>query len=325
MKTTILFPFLALAAVLHAGPGHDHDEEPVTAAPASGPVRLTETMVRNLDLQTAEVELRTLEKSFPVLGHVEADQTRVTAVAARVPGRVTRLAVHEGQPVRAGDFLLEIEARVAAEPPPRLAFTAPRDGVILDLPLGVGDPADPAASLVTVADLGEVFAVAAVPEGQVGAVAPGQRVRVRPVAGGEDVLAGEVARTAARMDRETGTLRVFVRVANPDGRLRPGQRVRLAFVTADSAAAVVVPRGAVLGEGGDLFVFRQLPDAPHTYERTPVVVGLRDDRHIEIIEGVLPGDLVVTRGHYQLQFVGAGAAKIEDDHGHDHGPGGHQH
>jgi multidrug efflux pump subunit AcrA (membrane-fusion protein) len=103
-------------------------------------------------------------------------------------------------------------------------------------------------------------------------------------------------------------------------------RTQLSFVVEESEAAVVVPREAVLGENGDFFVFRQIMTAPFAYERTPVVVGLRDDRFIEIVDGVLPGDRVVTRGNYQLQYVGGGAAaKIEDDHGHSHGPGGHQH
>ena len=93
----------------------------------------------------------------------------------------------------------------------------------------------------------------------------------------------------------------------------------------EAVHAVVVPRAAVLGEMGDLFVFRQVTTAPFAYERTPVVVGLRGARDIEIIEGVLPGDRVVTRGNYPLQFVGVGAQKLEDDHGHSHGPGGHKH
>jgi multidrug efflux pump subunit AcrA (membrane-fusion protein) len=102
-------------------------------------------------------------------------------------------------------------------------------------------------------------------------------------------------------------------------------RAQLAFVVGQSETAVVVPRAAVLGENGDLFVFRQLPTAPFAYERTPVVLGWRDDPWVELVDGILPGDRVVTRGNYQLQYVGGGAARIEDDHGHSHGPGGHQH
>jgi multidrug efflux pump subunit AcrA (membrane-fusion protein) len=132
-----------------------------------------------------------------------------------------------------------------------------------------------------------------------------------------------VKTTAASLDRESGTLRVFVHTENPEGRLLPGMRAQLAFIVEETEAAVVVPRAAVLGEAGDLFVYRQVMTAPFTYERTPVAVGSRDDRFIEVIEGVLPGDRVVTRGNYQLQYVGGGGAQtIVDDHGHSHGPDG---
>jgi membrane fusion protein, heavy metal efflux system len=330
MKKSYLSLLLLLPLTLVAGPGHDHGDEPGTnnsAATSTGPVHLTQAMTRNLGLETAEAELRPLEKNFPALGHIDADHSKISALSSRVSGRVTKLAVHAGQRVKEGDFLIEVESRIVADPPPRLNFTAPRSGVVLDLHTVTGNSVDPEKHLLTVADLTEVFAVANVYEGQIGSVRVGQKVRVRPIAFANLVFEGQVARTAASLNRETGTLQVFIRVANADGKLLPGMRTQLAFVTEESEAAVVVPRAALLGEGGDLFVFRQVMTAPFAYERVPVEVGLRDDRFVEIIDGILPGDRVVTRGNYQLQYMGGAgaAAKIEDDHGHSHGPGGHQH
>lgn len=305
---------------------HPHDDAPAAAAPAaSGPVRLTAAMVRNLDLQTAEVEMRPIEKSFSALGTIEPEPGKVAAITSRVAGRVTQLAVHDGQQVKAGDVLLEVESRVVAEAPPRITFRAPMDGVVLATNVVLGDAVEPDMALVTLIDLSEVDVVARVFEGQIGAVKIGQTVRIRTVAHPDQSFVGRVKSTAAGLDAASATLRVFVHVKNSDHKLLPGMRAQLAFVIEESDAAVVVPRAAVLGEGPDIFVFRQIVTAPFTYERTPVVVGLRDDRFIEIVDGVLPGDRVVTRGNYQLQYVGGAAAKIEDDHGHSHGPGGHQH
>jgi multidrug efflux pump subunit AcrA (membrane-fusion protein) len=324
----LLLPLVLLAPALPpapAGPGHAHDATPASASPTQGPVRLTQTMVRNLDLQTAEATLRPLEHTFPALGTVEAVPGQVTAVTSRVAGRVLQVAVREGQRVRAGDLLLEVESRVVADPPPRIAFRAPRDGVILESQILPGGAVEPDRTLLLVADLSTVELVAQVPEARLAAVRPGQAVRIRPVAYPEEIVAGTVQSTAARLSREQGTLRVFVRAANPDGRLLAGMRAHLAFVVGQTETAVVVPRAAVLGENGDLFVFRQLPTAPFAYERTPVVLGWREEPWVELVDGILPGDRVVTRGNYQLQYVGGGAARIEDDHGHSHGPGGHQH
>ncbi len=323
--------FLALFLTAFAGlaaQDHKHSHADAPAAPgaaASGPVRLTKAMVDNLGLETAAVELRPMEKTFPALGVVAPRPDRVTAIASRVAGRVTKLHVHEGQRVQAGEVLLEVESRIVADPPPRVIFKAPADGVVLELGVLPGGTVEPERNLLTLADLSTVDVVAQVFEANLGAVRPGQPVRFTVLAHPGLTFSGTVRATAAGLERESGTLRVFVACENRDAKLLPGMRAELAFVTAQTEDAVVVPRAAVLGEMGDLFVFRQVMTAPFAYERTPVVVGLRGARDIEIIEGVLPGDRVVTRGNYPLQFVGVGAQKLEDDHGHSHGPGGHKH
>ena len=308
---------------------HPHDDAPSTqSAPSeSGPVRLTQMMVQNLGLETVEVELRPMEKTFAALGSVDPEPGKVAAIASRVPGRVTKLMVHDGQRVKAGEVLVEVESRVVADPPPRLTFKAPMDGVVLETNVLLGGTVEPDQNLLTIIDLSEVDVVGQVFEAQIGAVKVGQSVRIKPIAFPDVTFTGKVKTTAANLNRDTGTLRVFVHTENPEGKLLPGMRAQLAFITDETEAAVVVPREAVLGEAGDLFVYRQIMTAPFAYARTPVVVGMRDDRFIEIIEGVLPGDRVVTRGNYQLQYVsgGGGSQKIEDDHGHSHGPGGHKH
>lgn len=321
--------FLCVAAGVSAQEHkHPHDDAPGTQAATaqSGPVRLTKTMVDNLGLETAEVKLEPMEKTFRALGSVDPEPGKVAAIASRVAGRVTKLTVHDGQRVKAGDVLLEVESRVVADPPPRLTFKAPIDGVVLETSVLLGGAVEPDRNLVTIVDLSQVDVVAQVFEAQVSAVQPGQTVRIEALAYPDRTFTGKVRTTAANLERNTGTLRVFVHTGNPEGKLLPGMRAQLSFITAQIEDAVIVPREAVLGEAGDLFVYRQIVTAPFAYERTPVVVGLRNDRYIEIIEGVLPGDRVVTRGNYQLQYAGGGGLqKIEDDHGHSHGPGGHQH
>lgn len=326
---------LSLFAVLSVMPqfvaaqdhGHSHDDVPAPAsgAESSAVVQLTPVMVRNLDLQSSEVELSSIELTFPALGRVEPEPSKIKAITSRVAGRITQLDVHDGQRVKAGERLFEVESRVVADPPPRLTFPAPIDGAVYETHVVTGDAVEPNNTLVTLIDLAEVDVVARVFEAQIRDVHLGQTVRIRSLARPEEVVTGSVKTIAANVDHASGTLRVFIHTDNPGEKLLPGMRAKLSFVKEKSDLAVVVPRAAVLGEAGDLFVFRVVDAAAHVFERTPVEVGLSDDQHIEIIFGVLPGDAVVVQGNYQLQYVGGGAAVIEDDHGHSHGPGGHDH
>jgi multidrug efflux pump subunit AcrA (membrane-fusion protein) len=96
------------------------------------------------------------------------------------------------------------------------------------------------------------------------------------------------------------TVEVRLRVGNPEERLKINMTVNVFFLAEGTGDAIAVPRKAVLGSGGDMFVFVA---EGNTYTRTPVVTGVENDRWIEIIEGLAPGDMVVTQGNYQLQFA----------------------
>jgi len=295
-------------------------------------IEVSAQVAQNIGLQTSVAELRPIERSVSALGRVEAEPGSLVAITSRVAGRVTALAVHDGQRVEVGDFLVEVESRVAAQTPPRLRFTSPIAGRVLEAEIPLGAAVEPADTLLTLVDLSEVDVVGEIHIRDLANVQLGQRVRVRSAAYPGEVFEGELKTIAANVDRQTGTRRIFVHTPNFKEKLLLGMRVQLSIVVEDQARAVVVPHEAVRGEAGDFFVFRELPSAggdadlsashERHYERTRVVVGLRDDRFVEIIDGVLPGDRIVTRGNYQLEYLeaarGEGSAAFDDGHGHTH-------
>ena len=60
------------------------------------------------------------------------------------------------------------------------------------------------------------------------------------------------------------------------------------------------------------------------YVKREVIPGLRDDRVVEVKEGLTPGDVVVTHGAYLLtQLRPKAAAGGHDEHDHEHE--GHSH
>ena len=316
MKRPLVFlSLLALiaqfAALALAHEGHNKAPGEAGAGPLNGPVTLTAEAEKNLGLKMEVAELRTLEKTVAVLGHVEIDPARVAVVASRISGRITRLAVKEGDHVAKGDFLLEVESRQIGDPPPKVEFKAPMDGTIYEQSVFTGDSVEPNARLLTLADLSEIYIVGRIYEGQVAQVKKGQKVRIRAEAYPDEQFSGTVEGYTPRLDPETRTLGVRVRVANPEGKLLPNMRATLQIVTAEADSVIAAPHSAVLGEGGNLFVFVQDDKDPHTFVRTPVVVGQRDDRFVEIVEGVLPGANVVTVGNYQLQYVPPTAKKAD--------------
>ena len=87
---------------------------------------------------------------------------------------------------------------------------------------------------------------------------------------------------------------------NPELQLRPNMQASVSIAIGEAQEVLAVPQRAVLGDLGNLFVF--VRDG-NTFERRNVVVGMKAGDQVEIVEGVLPGDNVVTEGNYQLQFA----------------------
>ncbi len=297
----IVLSLPAARVFAHAGHNKAPGEQPGGAV--TGPITLTPEAEQNLGLKIEEAELRTLQKTVSVLGSVELDPARVAVIASRISGRISRLAVKEGDTVAKGDFVLEIESRQVGDPPPKIEFKAPIQGTIIEQPIFTGDSVEPEARLLTIADLSDVYVIGRVYEGQVSQVKKGQTVRVRAEAYPEEIFTGLVEGFTPRLDPETRTLGVRVLVPNKEGKLFPNMRATLNIVVAEAESVITLPHAAVLGESGNLFVFVQDDKDPHLFLRTAVVVGQRDDRYIEIVEGVLPSAHVVIAGNYQLQYV----------------------
>jgi RND family efflux transporter MFP subunit len=100
------------------------------------------------------------------------------------------------------------------------------------------------------------------------------------------------------IDPRTRTLRVKALIPNPDGRLQPGLFARAQLGIAKREAVLMVPEEAVLQRADGSVVFRILPG--NRVERRIVRTGVTREGWVEIREGLVRGDAVVSRGHSDL-------------------------
>lgn len=298
---TLLFTcILQQKAVAHAGHDHAPGED---STETGGPISVSPEAEKNLKLQVEEAQVRTLEKIVTVLGQIEPIPSKSLAVTSRISGRILRLFVNEGQGIKEGDPLIEIESRLVGDPPPRVTYKSPQSGFITDRHVVPGDTVEPDKHLLEVVDSSEVYAEGKLFEGQLSQIKIGQKARIRVEAYTDKSYEGVVELLSGSLDPETRTLGVFVRIKNNSLELKPNMRATMNIVVGEADTSVSIPKSAVLGESGNYFVFVQSDEDEHTFERHAVVTGIQDDKFIEIIEGVFPGDKVVTVGNYQLQYV----------------------
>ena len=295
--------FLAVSTLAYPHAGHDKAPGDDAAGPTTGPIAITAEAKINLALQVEEAELRTLDKTVLVLGQIEAIPSRTGAVTSRIAGRVADIKVSLGDSVKKGQVVVEVESLQPGDPPPRASYTAPIDGVIIHPDIVQGDAVESNKHMLEVVDLSEVYAEGRIFEGQIAAVKTGQKVRISVESYPQETFTGTVDLLSGELDAETRTLKVWVRIKNEALKLRPNMRAELNIVTGEAESIIAVPQSAVLGEAGNFFAYVQSDTDELVFERRALVLGMKDDRYVEISEGIFPSDKVVTLGNYQLQYV----------------------
>ena len=312
-----LFCGLAALTATHAGPGHDHGPAMSGAGP-SGPVFLTDSQRRNLGLKTIEAEIVELSPSVDIPATLVVPPEKHGTVSAPFHGRVLEVMVKLGQVVRAGDPMVRVAPLAVGSPAQTLV--SPVAGHVIRQSSMPGLSFTPETSLVEVGDDSELLAQGLVFQSpvlhQIKLGAPASlHLDLFP---GES-FAGKLQRIDTGHGPEDPGFHIYAVIPNASHRLRPNFRGHLVIALDEPQPAVAVPRRAVLGSLGNLFVFVENEEAH--FEKREVVTGIRSGDLVEIIEGVLPGEKVVVVGNYQLQYVTSGAGSAADTEAH----AGHSH
>ena len=119
---------------------------------------------------------------------------------------------------------------------------------------------------------------------------------------------------AGVIDPRTRALPVQFDVENRSGQLLVGQTATALLYTGQKERMVVVPKSAVLMEGGRPFVFVQ--SGGESFDRRFIEVATRDGDLVGVRSGVKPGERVVTAGAYEVQLASAAGGLPAEGHVH---------
>lgn len=317
------------------------------AAVAVEPVILTEQGVRNLGLETVTVEEADFETTTFALGRTEAIPENRSVLSSRIPGRVVENRLKVGSYVGKGEKLVLLESRQPGDPPPSVWLTAPADGTVVSVNTKLGAPVEPADSLAEFADLRTIYLIATMPQAIAGKIGQGTQARIhfpiRPekeytatllkfaacpcpdpaCALGQDVSTRSEKAEAADLN----TAGVIFTIDNPDNQLRPGMNAECTIIMEKREGVLSVPREAIQGGPANRHVYVKHMSIPNAFDRVNVQTGLSNKERVEILEGLFPGDEVVTRGSYSLGFAGSGGGPslkeaMDAVHGHEHNEDG---
>ena len=215
------------------------------------------------------------------LERVEALKDRGFATRSDYDARVAAAAAARAQAQSAG---ADIGDRV---------IRAPFSGWVSLRNISVGAIASQGTAIATISDLSTIKLDFTVPETMLPALRVGQPIEARSQAYPDRPFRGVIHTIDPVIDPNTRAVTVRARLPNSERLLRPGMLLTVGIENAPRLS-LSVPELSVIGEGESRFVY--VVDAEGRARRTPVRTGVRSGGRIEIVQGLRPGQRVVTEG-----------------------------
>ncbi|OGR57093.1 MAG: hypothetical protein A2X36_09770 [Elusimicrobia bacterium GWA2_69_24] len=257
--------------------------------------KAAESRLDSFPVRVTPAARRDIEETIVLVGSIKAKDE--AALFSRVPGKLQRNVLKEGDPVRKGAAVALVErdeVGVRFEPAP---VPSTLDGVVARLYLDQGQNVTPQTPVALVVDPSQILARVDVPERFAGRVRLGLALRVKVDAYPDRAFPGTVTRVSPVVDPATRSTLVEARIEDAEGRLRPGMFGEITLVLARAGGVLAVPAESVTdGLGWALFVVQD-----GRAVKREVELGVRSDAFVEIRKGLAPGESVVTFGLFGLK------------------------
>jgi multidrug efflux system membrane fusion protein len=267
--------------------------EPGTTVKAGDPlVQLNDAPERG-DLASYEAQAR--------LGEVEVQ--RSSQLAQREFASRETLDQRRSQLDQTRAMILKTEALIAQK-----LIRAPFAGKLGVRQIEVGQYLTPGAPIVTLTDLSTLYVNFTLPGRQRPEIKVGQQVAVRSDAFSGRAFDAKITTIEPQISADTRTMMVQATMQNPDDALLPGMFVDAQVVLPPQPDMLVLPATAVEYTlyGDSVFVIRDdgkdATGAPILKAvRTPVKTGARWADNVAILDGLKPGERVVSAGQVKVQ------------------------
>jgi cobalt-zinc-cadmium efflux system membrane fusion protein len=147
----------------------------------------------------------------------------------------------------------------------------------------------------TVADVVTVWMLANVSESNIKYIDVGQKVKVSTMAYPGQVYEGEITVVGATVDPNLHTLLIRSEIQNPRRDLKPGMLANFVIRIGDPTVTPAVPPESVVRAGDGTMTIWVTTDQ-HRFTQRKVKLGLQSGGYDQILDGLKPGELVVTDG-----------------------------
>jgi len=297
--------------------------------------------------ELVSVQVGPLKETLDAIGTLEADES--VDIRPEVDGEVTSIQMTEGEAVKKGDPILQIDeskqAATVAEAEAdynyaketmqrsdtlladgtisqqehdqtRASFqrteaslhlarkrmteytlTAPFNGILGHRAVSIGQYVNPQTVLVSLYSMDRMKLGFSVPERYAARVHPGQTLRLKVAAYGDEEFSGEIYLVEPQVDMATRSILVRAHIPNADHRLKPGMFANLKLSVGTKSNALTLAEECLFPHSGGFAVYRSNNGIA---ELVLIETGLRMAGTVEILSGLKAGDQVARSGNLRL-------------------------
>lgn len=271
--------------------------------------RIDERMSAEVGIKTTRAVDRVLRQSIVVYGSLTTDPGQLSHVRARYSGLIKSVRYTVGDIVEQGDLLVEVESNESLNTYP---VRAPISGTIIQRHANTGEVTQDQV-LFSIANFDTLWAEFRIYPSQQSLVNAGQSVLVDKVTDQfGDSVSQETQYLIQHIIPALDKPYQLARVAfdNRARGLSPGLLIEGHIVVGEFKVNLAVEKVAIqtLGEQQGVFVKNDIE-----YVFAPLRLGRADDRYVEVLSGLKPGQSYVSENSYLLK---ADIEKSEAEHAH---------
>lgn len=269
-------------------------------------ILLSDAKIRAAGIELVKAAPGVLRDTLTLNGVIQSNQETLVQVTPRFPGIVRDVRKRIGDKVEKGDVLALIESNQSLT---QYELKAPLGGTIIERQTSLGEFVSDQKAAFVIADLSTVWIDFSVYRRDLTRVRIGDEIVIDPADGGEPVSAKlSYLSPVGSSDTQSALARAVV--SNSAQRYRPGLFITGRLTLSAKPIAVAVKSSALQTIENRSVVFVRNGE---TFDAREVEVGERDKELVEIVFGILDGELYAAANSF---IIKAEMAKGSAEHAH---------
>ena len=147
--------------------------------------------------------------------------------------------------------------------------------------------------IITLDDSSIIYSDLKIPETFAAVIKKGLPINAKFAGYKNKIYEGEVDGVSSRINAETRSLLTRVKINNENYELIPGSLLEV-NLNYNERSSLSIPDTSIMLEGNKSYVYKVKEDS--TANKTEIKIGLRNKGNVEVISGLISGDVIVAEG-----------------------------